>query len=258
MKKAFFTLLGLLLAALAAAVVVFYLSLNTLVQEGVERYGPALTNTRVKLAKAYVNVFSGQAVLEGLELGNPQGFPGPYAAKVASIRLRVDLASLATDKIIIQDLMLTEPVFNLELAGRGDNLEAIRRSIERSAGWPRASGKGGPAGARGQATRTAQGKVRLQVDKLVIRQGLVTIGAGGPDGAARTVPLPYLELRDLGRGGDGLTPTEVVGLILGSLDSQIQSAAARFMGGKAGERTRQRLQQGLEGAAGAAQKMYGQ
>lgn len=107
MKKAFSRLAGLLVVGLVAVVVVFYLSLNTMVLEGAQRLGPKLTHTSVKLKNAYINVFDGQAVLEGLELGNPKGFSGPFAARVESIRLKVDLASFASDKIVIQELETT-------------------------------------------------------------------------------------------------------------------------------------------------------
>jgi hypothetical protein len=253
MKKALLGLTGLLLVGFVAVVVVFYLSLNTMVVEGVQRLGPKLTHTSVKLKKAYINVFDGQAVLEGLELGNPEGFSGPFAAKVESIRLKVDLASFASDKIVIQELELIGPVFNLAWSGQSDNFEALRENLERAAGKQSASpGSGGRRLAPAPAGRE---RTKLQVNNLVIKRGKVTLGGG--TGQDQSVDLPYLNLKNIGQGDDGVTPDQLISLILGSLDAQVQMAASKLLGGKGGDKLRQKMQQGLEGATGQIKQMYG-
>ncbi len=250
MKKALLVLGGLILVALVSVVMVFYLSLNTVVVEGVERLGPKITHTPVKLRSAYINVFDGQAVLEGLELGNPEGFQGPYAAKVESIRLQVDLASFAGDKIIIQNLELNRPVFNISLSGGNDNFEALRQNLERATGR-QTQGTGG-MGRRLGGTMARQERAKLQVDNLVVRRGKVTLGSG----QGQSVDLPYMNLKGIGQGDDGVTPDELISLILGSLDAQVQTAASKLLAGKGGDKLRQKMQQGLEGAAGQVKQMY--
>ena len=76
--------IGALVAGAAAALLV---SINPVVEAGVNKFGPEITGTHVFLKKADISVFSGEGSLHEFTLGNPKGYSAPHAVKVGSVNI---------------------------------------------------------------------------------------------------------------------------------------------------------------------------
>src|SRR5262245_58356335 len=126
MKKALIRIIigVVVLLVLAVAISIFYL--GAIVKKGVERVGPQLTKTEVKLDVATLSVFSGSGSIKGLFIGNPEGFTTPSAIKVGSIKMGVEPKSVFSDKVHVTQINVEQPEITFEGSlGSKNNLSKI-------------------------------------------------------------------------------------------------------------------------------------
>jgi hypothetical protein len=112
-KWIFRSLLGLMLILIAALVAAAF-SLGAIVKRGVERIGPAATQSEVKLKNAEVWLLAWRVRLTGIMIGNPAGYRTPSALEAASITVRFKPASLFSDKLVVQSIKVKDPVLTWE------------------------------------------------------------------------------------------------------------------------------------------------
>src|SRR5439155_324950 len=82
---------------------------NSMIKAGVEAVGPKITGTTVKLDSVDLSPSSGQGRLKGLVVGNPPGFQAERAFKLADAKVKVDLKTALTDKLIIEEILIDGP-----------------------------------------------------------------------------------------------------------------------------------------------------
>ena len=100
MKKIIVRLLILLVILLVPAVVALHLFLDSAVKKAVEIAGPELMKVQVKLDSVNLSLLSGSGKVQGLVVGNPEGFKTPQAISVGAASLALQPASLLADKIV--------------------------------------------------------------------------------------------------------------------------------------------------------------
>ena len=101
MKK---TLLKFFVAGVIVAVialVALFLSLNSIVKNGVTSFGPEVIKAPISLDGVSISAFSGSGEIRGLVIGNPEGFKTPNAVKLGTASLQVKPMSLLGDKIVV-------------------------------------------------------------------------------------------------------------------------------------------------------------
>ena len=97
MKK---TLLKFFVAGVIVAVialVALFLSLNSIVKNGVTSFGPEVIKAPISLDGVSISAFSGSGEIRGLVIGNPEGFKTPNAVKLGTASLQVKPMSLLGD-----------------------------------------------------------------------------------------------------------------------------------------------------------------
>ena len=117
MKKIVLIGSGVVVAAVIALVVLIVLNLGDLIKTAVEKYGPPITQTEVRLGSADISVLSGSGSLDDFFLGNPKGFSMPSAVECDTIRVSVVTDSLTTDTIVIDEIYVDGPVISYEKKG---------------------------------------------------------------------------------------------------------------------------------------------
>src|SRR5436309_767213 len=88
-----------LVVVLILALLVVYLSLDSIVKKGVETVGPAITKVDVKLASASLSPFSGSGKLKGFVVGNPEGYKTASAIQLGEVSVSVVPKSVLGDKV---------------------------------------------------------------------------------------------------------------------------------------------------------------
>jgi hypothetical protein len=216
MKK-FLIILGILAVLGVAAVVFVSMNLGKIVTAGVNRYGPQLTQTKLTLESASISPFSGVGTLNGLVIGNPKGWSDANLASLGKIHLDVVPSSLRGDHIVINEVVIDAPVFNYETKIIASNVADLLANIEQVLG-------GAKPAPDAKTDRAATGApIKFSVKKFRLLHGKVRVGVGP---AATTVPLPAIEIDELGTKEGGVTAAQAVSVVMKQVVGHIVAATA--------------------------------
>lgn len=216
---------GAITGVLVLALVVASFSLGSIVTRGVNGYAPKLTGTKVELSSADISPFSGSGTLRGFAMGNPSGWSDANLVAVKKVHVSVEPKSITGDHIVINDIDVEGPEFDYETKLVSSNVNDLLRNIEQATG-------GG--GAAPKAVAKNGKPLKIEVKHFRVRDGVVRLGAGA---AAVRIPLPPLELTDIGTRENGVTPGQLATTVMRSVTSDIVHAttqAALKVGGTAG------------------------
>src|SRR2546421_162049 len=102
----------LILAVLAVLAVHFFL--DSALKRGVETIGPDLTKVSVKVALVNLSLLSGSGTINGLVVGNPEGYKSPSSISVGTASVAIQPSSLLSDKTIVRSIKLQAPEVTFE------------------------------------------------------------------------------------------------------------------------------------------------
>ena len=157
------------LAVLAGGAWWLYTSLDFVVKSAIERVAPDILGVSVGVRAVKLSAADGRGTLRGIEIGNPPGYSSPRALRAGTVSVGIDPATLASDVVVIRDILVQSPEIAYELRDGTNNLDAIRRNIE--AYVKRAAGD---AAAQGAAGRKAPGR-RYVIGRITLRGARVTM-----------------------------------------------------------------------------------
>lgn len=228
------------LAVLIIAIGVVTAKLDTIVEHGVETVGPKLTKTSIGLDKVAIGLLSGSGEVDGLVVGTPEGFNAEYTMKVAHTHLALKPASLLSDKIVIDKIVIESPEIILEGGLKDNNLTALQKNVTAAAGG---GGAAAPA-----STEPAGEQKKLQVNHFELTGAKVHLRLSMLAGKNVTITAPDVMLQDLGTGPEGITSGELVKRALDAMTADILTAAAKAVG----ELGKEAVDAAGKAAAGAA------
>ena len=238
-KKLFLFFILLVVVALAGLYFFGSKALNSGVKQGIESIGPKVTQTTVTLDSVNLSPFSGSGSMKGLIVGNPEGFDGEHLFKLGQIDVSVDTSSVFSDTVIIEKIHIMRPDISYEKTIRSSNIKELQKNIEDFTG-PKADA---PADAEAASRK-------LVIKELIIEDGTIFVGGLG---VGQTVPLPRIEMKNLGEDGTSANVGEVLNEVLGKVLGRIGPAIANA--GELGKQAVEALKtQGLEKADQAGKK----
>ena len=218
---------------------------NSMIKAGVEAVGPKITGTTVKLDSVDLSPFSGQGRLKGLVVGNPPGFQAERAFKLADAKVKVDLKTALSDKLIIEEILIDGPEITYEAGPSGSNLSKIQQNV---AAFDKSVAPKDAAESKSQKKDPTQKKV--QINHFIVKNGQVNLSASMLKGKALTVRLPDLHLRDIGKESGGVMVQQAAAEVLMAINkSVVQSVAGS---GKLLEKAAEEAAKGLGSEAGKA------
>jgi hypothetical protein len=184
---------GLLLVIIALGV---YVVMNTgnLVKTAVETLGPEYLGVDVSLDAADISLTEGTGELRGMVIGNPDGFDGPYAFRLGSIKLALDPLAQSQELVVIKTIAIDAADLAILAKGRSTNLQAIMANLE--------SGES----AEPQAESSAAPKII--VDAFAFTNAHTSLQSDIVGEAQ--VTIPDIHLSDIGRKSQGVTIREAV------------------------------------------------
>lgn len=209
--------------------VAVYLSLNSLVGGGVERafnkFGPEVTGTKTYIDSANINVFKGDIGINGLFIGNPEGFEKPSAMECGEIYVDIEPSTIFSDRIVINEIRIVAPHFTYDQSLSGNNLTKLKQQIDDNMKkFQKADEK--PAEPT-EAPTEEQPKKTLVLNKLIVSDGKVDLAVNlAVLKAGRELPLPQIN-KDF--GGEGVTPAEAVDYVLSVVLEQVVKASAELV-----------------------------
>ena len=247
MKK-FLLILLTIIILLAGGICGLYLNLESIVKASVAKYGSQLTGTEVALDGFRLSLRKGEAELKGLRIANPEGYQTPQILSLGSVYVRLDMRSLLKPVIVVEEIRIANPEIAYELKSVAHNnvsdlLAAVNKNAaaaaKPAAAKPAAdqtdatrAGTAKPAVSSGGSAKSASssGGIKVIINALNITGGKVSLGATfGGKGAAASVPLPAVTLKDIGRekGSQGKGIIETASLILKKILDTAYDTAVR-------------------------------
>jgi len=244
MNKKFLITAGLTAALVVAVYVGLEYFLGSAVKAGVNAFGPKITQTKVELAGAFISPLSGSGTLTGLTVGNPAGWTADKAFYFGKVHIKLKPFSIFSDFIEIDEIVIEQPEFTYETKIIASNVGDLLKNIEAVTG--RADKSADPTAKSGQP-------IKFAVKKLSIQSGTVSVGLGA---SAIKVPLPRVELTELGTTEGGITPDELTVAVMRRLTPDIIAAAAKAalqLGGTGGAAAAENVKQ----AGDAIKSLFG-
>lgn len=187
------------------------IGIDEFIEEVVTGQASAMTRANVSVGSVKTILARGKGTLGMLEVANPVGYRTAHAFKADSIEVDVDLASLATDVVVIRLITINRPDVNYEHGATTTNFEAILDNINTHLEARR-------------RTRDDDGK-RLIVDELTICNATAQAGARFMGGKTLSIPLPDITLRNIGKERGGVSPAELGRIVAGVLNTKLASTA---------------------------------
>ncbi len=238
---------AIVVVVIVAAAFVLLGNINTLVKEGVEQTAPLVLKAPVELQSVDISVFFGSGELNGFRVGNPKGYKTDYAFNMKSLQVELDTASVTSDKIHIKSITIDAPDIVFEGGFKKSNLSQLQANAEAFAG-------GG--GDKGKSADNGAGK-KLQIDRLIIRNGTISVSMGLLQGKKLSVPLPTLELTDIGKDKDASAADvlkEVLAAVNGAAIPAVQQGVSK-LGGVA--KVREAVEGGVQKGLGKIKGLFG-
>lgn len=212
-----------------AAGVVFFLLVATavflggmiggVIKTGVETVAPKATGSAVTLANVDVSLFSGGVSLNGFLVGNPEGFKTDSAVKFNDFKVKLDLGSLQSDTILIEQIVIDGAEVTWEGSLKGSNIARIQSNVDSFIALL-ASGK--PAAEEKPDAAASETKVIIR--EFIFRNASVRLSMTLAQGKAITIPIPEIRLTDIGKEGEPKTMGETLNEIMPKVFGGVREA----------------------------------
>ncbi|MDD3180733.1 MAG: hypothetical protein PHQ04_10320 [Opitutaceae bacterium] len=208
---------GAILALALVAYVGLTLFLGSVVKAGVNSFAPKLTQTKVELAGAHISPLTGSGTLSGLYVGNPNGWNSEKAFYLGKIHVEVSPFSVLGDHVVVREVFIDQPEFVYETKLVASNIGDLLKNIEAAIG-----------GGKDTAPTAKNGRpIKFEVKHFRLQNGRVTLGVGA---TAVTMPMPPIELNDLGTKEGGITSEQLVVAVMRSVSSSVVTATTQAAG----------------------------
>jgi len=209
------------------AVVLVGLSLDALVKGGIETMGPRILGVPVTLEDVDIALLSGSSVQAGLTrlvVNNPEGYETDYAVSLPEIRVRVDRNSLLTGTVIVEEIRIIAPVVTFEWSLEGSNLGAIHENVKRNT-------RSDPDDNDQEKDVTPEERQEfdksVHIKKVTVKDALINVSFVGGQSEVTQLPLPDLELRDIGNPSGGTTFSQASAVIFEQIYDAIDKAVMK-------------------------------
>ncbi len=198
---------------------------DMLIRRAIVDIGTMATGTKVEVGSFSSSLMGGSVTLKDLRVANPEGYQNPDAFNLGEVHVQLKLATLLTNKIEIEEILISGMHVDFEQRLDGsNNLTDIQKNVEQFAGL----GKDESAESEEEVEEPAEEEKQEAAKKqLVIRlfeviDSNVTISSKLLQSSAE-MPLPDITLTDIGDG-------KSLGETLNALYAELLSAIVRGLG----------------------------
>ncbi len=227
MKFVKYTLLALL-AIIVIAIIAAWIYLEPLVKGVVNKFGTQVVGTEVTLDGFKLHPIDGELEITGLKVANPQGYKEPNLLSLGGAFVKVDVKSLYSDTIVVENIRVTAPEITYEMPNfTTSNIQQIQENIAENT----ASTK------NKQPVKEETTEVKSEPAKnVVIRNVLVEDGklsALTPlqkSGEALVLDLPAIEITGIGDGRKNMTIDESLTIVFNRILFNATSVATKALG----------------------------
>lgn len=197
------------LVVIIAGIYFFAPSLESIVQKIVHKYGSEITGTDVNLKGFKLGLANGEGSISEITVGNPKGYDAKNIFELGNIYVKVDIKSLTSDTIIIEDIEVSKPIINYEMLSlTRNNISDIQENIKKN------TAKTEDKAEESKSEDTAASK-KVIIKKLSIKDGEINAIVGKEE--AVSVKLPTITMTNIGEDKKGESITTSISKIIGKI-----------------------------------------
>ena len=222
MKRMLMMCVVVLVAIVVVGGFVLYSSLDAIVKAAIEKIGSDVTGTEVRVTDVDISPATGEGALRGFRVTNPEGFEDEQAFEFDEITMKIDLTTLTSDPVVIEEIVVQSPRIRYELGGKGTNVGTIQKNVE---GYKDESvAKHGP---------------NFIIKNLYFRDGKVNVAGASLLKKGVSSPLPDLHMTDIGTEEGGVTPAVLTKKVTSALGRKVVTAVGKIDLGELGSDTKE-------------------
>lgn len=202
-------IIGIIVLILVILVIACVVFIGSIIKGAVQEVGSSVTKCPITVKNVGVSLLRGKLTVNDLVVGNPEGFKTESAFKLTKVYVDLEMSSLFKDKIIIDEIQIVGPEITYEVATLKltSNIGAIQKNVKESL----------PAGDDKDKEEKKEapkkpGK-KIQINHVIVSDGQINVSATALGGHALSVPLPTIEMKDIGKDKE-VTSTEAAAKIL--------------------------------------------
>lgn len=148
----------------------------------------------VKISKFYLNLFSSEVGIYGLEIKNPKGFKEPTLASVPEIFIHMDLAGIFKNRVHLREVRLNLDEITVERSAKGlvnlTEIGAVKKSYQAKPSENPTPPPSAPSQAPSPASAQKTKPPAFQIDTVVLSLGRARyVDFSGAEPLIRTFPL---------------------------------------------------------------------
>jgi len=219
---------GVVLVLAVAGIAWFVLTrLDSMVAQLIETHGSQATGTSVRVGSVRIDLRGGRGTIRGLRVANPKGYSRGDAFELGEITLGIDLGSIQSSPIVIDELTVSAPKASYEVDAKGrSNFDAIKANLDR-----------GSSGVPAEASEAGGEPPRIAIKRFAFQEGTVSadFSAVDPKREMLEAELPSVRLQNVG-GSKGGTPGELGKTIAGAFTRSVAKTVAANEAGRAAEK----------------------
>lgn len=174
-------------AIIITAFLIITFSLDYLVKSGIESTGTEMMQTQVTVESVSISPFSGSGTIEGLRVKNPEGFESDYAIVIESFDMSLNVASILSDTIIVNEIEIDQPALSVIQKVPENNLRMLMNNLDESMGEESASSTG------------------MIIEHLIVKNGQVSVTPNIGGERSAVVKMGNIELQNVGKQGSSST-----------------------------------------------------
>ncbi|MCC3860288.1 AsmA family protein [Pseudemcibacter aquimaris] len=217
MKK---ILIGLVVIIAIGAGAAMYLSSNAdgMIKDSVVQYTPPVIGADVELANVNLDPANGVASLQGMTIGNPEGFTSDHLFKMDELLVKMDvnLENLTSDVIRINEVRLDGADMIYEIGSNGNNVSQIQENID---AYLTSMG----------IDTNSESEKKFIIDDVYVNGTNVKIASDLLGGKGVGFSLPDLHLSGIGEKENGVLASDAIKQIWGAISGSVSKAVESEM-----------------------------
>jgi len=213
-------------ASTVILIVLLYLCLGYIVKTAIINIVPRITGTPVKMESFSFSMFTGKARMKKFVIGNPEGFSTEYAFSLDELVVEVDMRTLFSKKIVIDEIRVSGADVIYEQGMTTSNLKEIKANIKKYTGDGKDKEKERKTDSpRREEKEKAEGR-KVQIDNFYFNGVKVSLSVFLLQGAKTSIAIPDIHIQDIGKDGEGVSAGEAAVQIFNAIYKSIGKSAS--------------------------------
>ncbi len=200
-------IIGIIVVVLIIALFAIILNLGKIVKTGINTVVPQVTKCEAHVDDVNFNVFGGKFEIKNLVIKNPEGYKTDHAFALGHIFVNVNMGSLMSDVIEIDQVLIDAPEITYEVGLGNSNLNTILENVNSS--LPSSDEE-----KKEEKEEKKEGGKKVVVNLVKVTNGKIGVSAKIAGGMEAPIVLPDIEIKDLGKKEGGISMVQAAAITL--------------------------------------------